>query len=97
MCGWLAGWLASCLPGPLNVVGAVDVAELSQAEAVSSGGVHIAVHRHRGAGGRHLEGLPHLHVHLKVGDGAPVLRSWVVGAGGGDSANTRYVTSSQSQ
>ena len=64
------------LPGSLDGLGPVDVAELAQAEAIPTGGVHIAVHRHDGAGGGHLERLPHLHVHLKVGDGAPVVRGW---------------------
>lgn len=61
-------------PGPLNVLCSVDVAQLAQAKAVAAGRVHVAVHGHDGARRRHLEGLADLHVHLKVGDGAPVLR-----------------------
>jgi len=64
------------LPGSLDGLGPVHVAQLAQAEAVPAGRVHVSVHRHRGAGGRHLERLAHLHVHLKVGDGAPVVRGW---------------------
>jgi len=66
----------SSLPRSLDSLSAMYVAELAQAEPVSSWGVHIAVHSHGGAGGGHLECLPDLNVHLKVGDGAPVVRSW---------------------
>lgn len=60
-------------PGPLDVLCSVDVAQLAQAEAVAAGRVHVAVHGHDGTRRWHLEGLADLHVHLKVGDGAPVL------------------------
>lgn len=63
-------------PGSLDVLRSVDVAQLAQAEAVAAGRVHVAVHGHDGARRRHLESLADLHVHLEVGDGAPVLRGW---------------------
>lgn len=62
-------------PRSLDGLGAMDVAELPQAEAVPSRGVDIAVYGHDGAGGGNLKRLPDLDVHLKVGDGAPVVRS----------------------
>lgn len=52
----------------------MDIAQLAQAEAVATRRVHVAVHCHDGARRGHLEGLTDLHVHLEVGDGAPVLR-----------------------
>lgn len=66
-------------PRSLDGLGAMDVAELPQAEAVPSRGVDIAVYGHDGAGGGNLKRLPDLDVHLKVGDGAPVVRSWMIG------------------
>lgn len=68
-------------PGPLAGVGAVYVGELPQAEAVPPRGVHITIHDHQRAAGGHLEDLPHLHVHLEVGDGAPEFRPGVGGYG----------------
>lgn len=62
-------------PGPLDVLRPVHVAQLAQAEAVPSRRVHVTVHRHGGTRGLDLERLANLDVHLKVGDGAPVLRS----------------------
>lgn len=64
------------IPGPLYVLCSVDIAQLTQAEAIPSRRVHVAVHRHDRARRRHLEGLPDLDIHLKVGNGAPVLWSW---------------------
>lgn len=54
----------------------MDVAELAQTEPIPSWRVHIAVHRYNGAGGRHFKRLPNLNVHLKISDGAPVVRRW---------------------
>ncbi|TNN36833.1 hypothetical protein EYF80_052999 [Liparis tanakae] len=48
---------------------------LSEAEAVASRRVHVAVHGYDRAAGGHLEHLAHLDVHFKVGDGAPELGS----------------------
>lgn len=69
-------------PGSLDVLRPVHVTQLAQAEAVPSRRVHVAIHRHGGTRGLDLERLANLDVHLKVGDGAPVLRGWVVGDGG---------------
>lgn len=60
-------------PGPLDVLCSVDVAKLAQAETVTARRVHVAVHSDNGTRRWHLEGLANLNVHLKVGDGAPVL------------------------
>lgn len=62
-------------PGSLAGIRAVDVTQLTQAEAIAPRWVHVPVHGHHGAAGRHLEHLPHLNVHFKVGDRAPELRS----------------------
>lgn len=62
-------------PGSLAGVRAVDITQLTQAEAIASRRVHVPVHSHHGAAGRHLKHLSHLNVHFKVGDRAPELRS----------------------
>lgn len=64
------------LPRSLDGLCPVHVGQLAQAEAVASRRIHVAIHGDNGAAGRDLEGLPDLHVHLKVGNGAPVLWSW---------------------
>lgn len=66
---------ASALPRSLDRLRSVDVAELTETEAVSSGGVHVPVHGHDGTGRGNFKGLAHLNVHLEVSDGAPVLWS----------------------
>jgi len=62
-------------PRSLTCVCAVDVTQLSEAEAVASRRVDVAVHGYDRAAGGHLEHLAHLDVHFKVGDGAPELGS----------------------
>ena len=64
----------SVSPRPLAGFGSVHVGELADTEAIGAGGVRVAVHRHGGAVGRHLERLADLLVQLKVGDRAPELR-----------------------
>lgn len=63
-------------PGSLDVLRPVHVAQLAQAEAIPSRRIHVTVHRHDRTRGLDLERLANLDVHLKVRDGAPVLRSW---------------------
>lgn len=65
----------TAVPRPLDGLRSVDVAELAEAEAISSGRVHVSVHGHDGTGGGNFKGLAHLNVHLEISDGAPVLRS----------------------
>lgn len=65
-----------CLPCSLNSLSAMYIAELPQTEPVTSWGVHIAVYSHYGARGGHFKCLPNLNIHLKVGNGTPVVRSW---------------------
>lgn len=52
----------------------MNVTQLAQTEPVSSGGVHIAIHCHNGTRRGHFEHLTDLNVHLKVGNGTPVVR-----------------------
>ena len=47
-------------PGAFALLGAVYVAEGSQAEATLARGVHVTVHGDRRHAGRHLERLAHL-------------------------------------
>lgn len=67
--------LCAAQPGSLDVLRPVHVAQLAQAEPIPSRRIHVTVHRHDGTRGLDLERLADLDVHLKIGDGAPVLRS----------------------
>lgn len=62
-------------PGSLTGICAVDVTQLAEAEAITSRWVDITIHSHYRTAGGHLEHLPHLNVHFKVGDRAPKLWS----------------------
>ncbi len=66
----------SAVPRPLDGLGSVDVAELAEAEAISSGRIHIPVDGHDGTGGGNFKSLAHLNIHLEISDGAPVIWSW---------------------
>lgn len=63
-------------PGAVAGGGAVDIAQLSQTEPVSSRRIHIAVNRHHGTAGLDLKHLPDLDVQLEVGDGTPEVGTW---------------------
>lgn len=65
----------TALPRPFDGLRSVDVAELAEAEAISSRWVHIAVDSHDRTGGGNFKGLSDLNVHLEISNGAPVFRS----------------------
>lgn len=63
-------------PGSLTCICAVDVTQLTKAEAVTSWWVNVTIHGHDRAAGGDFKHLPHLNVHFKVRDRAPKLWPW---------------------
>lgn len=64
--------LRESIPGSLNVLCSVDIAQLAQAEAIPSRWIHIAIHSHYRTCRWDLECLSDLDIHLKVCNGTPV-------------------------
>ena len=67
--------LADVQAGLLRLLGAMNVAQAAEAEAIGHRRVDKAVHRHHGLVGAYLEDLSDLHVQFIVRNTTPVVQA----------------------